>query len=350
MPPDERGASSIIVAILLVVLLGFGALAVDVGAMYSEKGQLQNGADAAALAIAQECAAKASTAPCAADQTTRAVPFANGNSVDGDSGVISATVNAGVVDVLTETPEKANGEHFSLYLARALGFESVEIQAAAQATFGGIGAADTIPLTFSQCESDATFVKGLQFFPTHGDKIAEEPPYNCAHQSSSGHELPGGFGWLKHPGTVCSVHVDVDDPWIEARPGTSFDESCASTFDRWAERLDAGQEVKVLIPIFDTACPEPKKVKTGPDPCLNSPFGKAFHIEAFAQLSIRGWHLTGGGSTYMTDDATDLSTALKLKNSDTGLFGEFIRRVSLVEAATMGGPVKYGALGVMLTQ
>ena len=40
---DERGAASVIVAIVLVVLMGCAALAVDVGAMYAEKAQLQNG-------------------------------------------------------------------------------------------------------------------------------------------------------------------------------------------------------------------------------------------------------------------------------------------------------------------
>ena len=52
---DERGASAVLVAILLVPLLGFAAIALDVGALYVERGQLQNGADAAALAIAQDC-------------------------------------------------------------------------------------------------------------------------------------------------------------------------------------------------------------------------------------------------------------------------------------------------------
>ena len=41
------------VALLLGVLLGFAALVVDVGMMYTEKAKLQNAADAAALAGAQ---------------------------------------------------------------------------------------------------------------------------------------------------------------------------------------------------------------------------------------------------------------------------------------------------------
>ena len=50
---DERGASSVIVAVLMVVLLGFAALAVDVGAIYAEKAlrarELQGRSMAAAL-------------------------------------------------------------------------------------------------------------------------------------------------------------------------------------------------------------------------------------------------------------------------------------------------------------
>jgi len=49
---SERGAVAVMVALLLVVLLGFGALAIDASMLYAQKIQLQNGSDAAALAIA----------------------------------------------------------------------------------------------------------------------------------------------------------------------------------------------------------------------------------------------------------------------------------------------------------
>lgn len=51
---DESGAVAIMVALLLVVFVGFTALAVDVGYLYSVKRQLQAAADAAALAGCQE--------------------------------------------------------------------------------------------------------------------------------------------------------------------------------------------------------------------------------------------------------------------------------------------------------
>jgi hypothetical protein len=51
---NRKGVSAILVAVLLPVLIGFGALAIDVGYMYATKNELQNIADSAALAGAGE--------------------------------------------------------------------------------------------------------------------------------------------------------------------------------------------------------------------------------------------------------------------------------------------------------
>ncbi len=58
----ERGASAVLFGLLLIPLLGFGGIAVDVGALYAEKAELQNGADAAALEVAIACAKSESRA------------------------------------------------------------------------------------------------------------------------------------------------------------------------------------------------------------------------------------------------------------------------------------------------
>jgi Flp pilus assembly protein TadG len=50
---EESGQSLVMVVLLLSILLGFSALIVDVGLLYTEKAKLQNAADAAALAGAQ---------------------------------------------------------------------------------------------------------------------------------------------------------------------------------------------------------------------------------------------------------------------------------------------------------
>ncbi|MHC4266418.1 MAG: pilus assembly protein TadG-related protein [Planctomycetota bacterium] len=49
---DQRGVSAIIIAIVLAVLIGFAALAIDIGYLYATRNELQNVADAAALAAA----------------------------------------------------------------------------------------------------------------------------------------------------------------------------------------------------------------------------------------------------------------------------------------------------------
>ncbi len=47
---DERGVTLAFVAIVMIVLLGMAALAIDVGMLYNAKGQAQNAADSGALA------------------------------------------------------------------------------------------------------------------------------------------------------------------------------------------------------------------------------------------------------------------------------------------------------------
>src|SRR4051794_13186190 len=99
---DERGAVAIIVALIMVVLLGFAALAVDISAAWSEKKQLQNGADAGALAIAQACAKGACGNPTATAQSY-AVANRNSGTATG-SAVVDMT--AGKVTVTTSDPHE----------------------------------------------------------------------------------------------------------------------------------------------------------------------------------------------------------------------------------------------------
>ena len=51
---DQRGVSAILIAIMLVMLIGFAALAVDLGYLYATRSELQNVADAAALAATRK--------------------------------------------------------------------------------------------------------------------------------------------------------------------------------------------------------------------------------------------------------------------------------------------------------
>jgi Flp pilus assembly protein TadG len=84
---NERGAISVIVAILLVTLLGFVAIAVDVGVIYSERAQLQNGADASAIASPRSVQRR--DRPGMFDDVHPRHSLANQNALDGMSKVYS---------------------------------------------------------------------------------------------------------------------------------------------------------------------------------------------------------------------------------------------------------------------
>ncbi|MGD8530160.1 MAG: TadG family pilus assembly protein, partial [Syntrophobacterales bacterium] len=53
MPKDEQGVTAIVVALVMFVLLGFAAMAIDIGHLFVARNELQNAADAAALAGAR---------------------------------------------------------------------------------------------------------------------------------------------------------------------------------------------------------------------------------------------------------------------------------------------------------
>jgi len=105
-PGRDRGAVAVIVAILVGVggLLGSVALTVDVGTVSLERRQLQNGADAAVLAAAVQCA-KTNSCPAATD--ARLTTLANNNAgndaltsisrIDGAAAVCGRSTPAGSV-------------------------------------------------------------------------------------------------------------------------------------------------------------------------------------------------------------------------------------------------------------
>jgi Flp pilus assembly protein TadG len=82
----DDGAVAVLVAVCMVALLAVGAFVLDVGRIYAERRQLQNGADAATLAVVMDCHLPAG---CAATAGTKAADKANQNANDGASTVAS---------------------------------------------------------------------------------------------------------------------------------------------------------------------------------------------------------------------------------------------------------------------
>jgi hypothetical protein len=102
---DERGSVSVIVTMLLItgVMLGMAALVVDGGRLYVERAELQRAADAAVLALAQECASN--SARCTDEALASA--FANANAEDQAHAIaiICGTGGPGLQECMDETTQ-----------------------------------------------------------------------------------------------------------------------------------------------------------------------------------------------------------------------------------------------------
>jgi len=69
---EQNGAVAVIVGLTLAVLIGFAGLALDLGRLYINKTELQNAADACALAAATELTCDPSVGPCPASKLQNA--------------------------------------------------------------------------------------------------------------------------------------------------------------------------------------------------------------------------------------------------------------------------------------
>jgi len=97
---NEDGQVLVLVALLMVVLVGFAALMIDVGAMYLTKSNMQNAADAAAIAGAQKLPYVSTAISTAKDyaelngaeklKTTATAPY------NGDSDMIEVVITKNV--------------------------------------------------------------------------------------------------------------------------------------------------------------------------------------------------------------------------------------------------------------
>src|SRR5262249_30110205 len=184
---DDRGAIGVLVAILLSagVLTGLAALVVDVGQVYAERSQLQNGADAGALAVAKSCAQGA----CAPGN---AANYANANSADGVSAVdlVCGSGSLGAcppstgaltdcppappagtnyVDVHTSTLTAGGSTLLPTAFAKTLlgnqNYNGTSVFACAQAEWGPPSASGGLAVTFSACEWDQAPSDGTVFAP-----------------------------------------------------------------------------------------------------------------------------------------------------------------------------------------
>ncbi|WP_323959098.1 pilus assembly protein TadG [Arthrobacter sp. JZ12] len=331
----EHGAVAVIVAILLVVLLGFAALAVDMGLLYSEKAQLQNGADAGALSIAQACA-KDDADPKCSGTSSLAKDLADKNSLDGLSNVQSIDLDLTNRKVtVTADPIEAGrtDNQVSLYFAGALGMPASSVVAKSTVVWGSPSKGTTpFPLTISKCQVTTLLIDGSQQrIQSHGSNANDDCP-----TSPSGGDTPGGFGWLLQEASKCGAYIDLAVNESGADTGNDGPTNCDTVLSQWAADITAGKEVIVLLPVFDSV------TGTGS--------GASYDVSAFAAFKVEGWKFGGTSDLPKTfRNRTEWAGTNACSGSCRGIIGRFITYTALSSDYELGPVTDYGATVVKLT-
>lgn len=317
---DDRGAIGVLVAILIGsgVLLGFGAMVVDVGQIYAERAQLQNGADAGALAVARSCA----QGPCAPGA---AQSYANANSAHGSAAVDlvcgsgslgSCPARTGgltdcpppppagtnYVDVHTSTLMPGGSTLLPPVFAKTLignqSYNGTTVRACAQAVWGPPAALGGVAVTFSACEWDLATSNGTVFAPPppYPPNALPSPSLDQViklHTTSSstgcptepaGADAPGNFGWTTDPNNNCTTRVIAGT--YGGNTGTSVSQAC-----QVALSADQANRALIFIPIYVSVS------GTG----ANS----VYTLKGFAAFVITGYHMPGFKASDWLNSAND---------------------------------------------
>ncbi len=303
---DERGVVAALVAVLIGggVLLGIGALVIDVGQIYQERGELQNGADGAAIAVAKSCALGSCT-PGVAGQ----LADDNASSLTGGTAGVSLVCGSGslggcppatgspescppapsagtnFVDVYTAT-QTAGGSTllppvFATTLLGNSGYQGTTVRACAQAEWGPPSAATTAALTISACEWDQATQQGTLFAPAPQsslpsptfDEVLTQAPGNgvgCATEPA-GADGPGSLGWAHAPGGNCTLSVTA--PTFQQDPGAPVTGGCQSLLQNAQQN-----KIPLLVPVYVS---------------MNSG-SNTFALQGFADFVLTGYNLPPG--------------------------------------------------------
>lgn len=280
---EEDGAMMVAFAAILVPMLAVMVFMVfDVGTVSNERGELQSGADAAALAVAHSCARASGCDPSLAGEYV----LANART-GGTTSVESVTVDtsAGTVEVVARTPDTplSGGNLIPGNPTEAL------VRARGRAMWGASGGipGGTFPFTISACEVDEALASQGGPVPIppapvgvgtvilfHDDTGTNECPSRFPFDDDGDGMLAGGFGKLALDGTdSCKVTTYTDgngDVWAPAVTG-------ASTPPDW-RCLQVG-EIN-YIPIFGDFVGPPTH-------------SRAYRITGYAAFYVTGYKMPG---------------------------------------------------------
>ncbi|MBG6179732.1 pilus assembly protein TadG-related protein [Arthrobacter sp. CAN_A1] len=307
-------------ALLMVILLGMTAIVIDIGMVYAERAQLQSGADAAALAIAQDCAQGINCDIASATSTAIVLAGANAND---NSAAAKVTREGTTFTVQTSTLTAGNQKAVQHWFAPILGINSTQVGATAKASWGSpMAGFAPFPMTFSTCEVKRG--SGLQMVQFH-KKNSSTP--GCAGGP------PGGFGKLDQDPGVCGATIDAAKGTAGSDTGNDVPSNCDSLLEGWAASIESGTYPVGIFPIYDSVSGNGS----------NATYG----LSGFAAFEVHGWKWKQGGSK-KDQFRADYYPGMDCGN-DICLIGKFVKKVMLDDGYTLGPPNDLGITIVKLT-
>ncbi len=287
---DRVGQVVIVAAFALVVLVCVAALTVDVGYMFCAKARLQNAADAAALAAAQELAGALNTG--ATEEEARSAAAAEGqtfvvaNWQAAGWQVAFGTLESGqfvpqdldtpatAVLVTTRRDASSPGGPLAMFFAPVLGLDAVDVDAAAVCQIArGISTVRGNLAPFTVAETQLGGLTGgdlLNIYPETAHTKYTPGNFGLVDLNGGSLGTPETADWIRY-GYDGEVTVDpVDGLWIGGEPG-----------------LRAGLEDDILSRVGETM------LIMVHDEVVNQGSVTEYHITQFAAVTIVAADLSG---------------------------------------------------------
>ena len=360
--PGEQGAVAVLVVILVAggVLFGMGALVIDVGQLYQNRAELQNGADAGALAVAKSCvlgtcAPSTATTYANANASKLTGGTADVNLVCGSGSLGACPASTGhitdcpsapadgtnYVDVHTST-ELPGGSHllppvFAAELAGNGNYQGSTVYACAQAEWGAPSTATTFAYTISACTWDAD--------TNQGQSLAPPPPYSppytslssvdtvlyehgqhnnsvcpAQYQEPSGSDGPGNFGWTTDSGS-CSV--TISNSTYGGNTGASVSGDCQTAlYNAWSAQS------LIFLPVYTTTSGNGNNL--------------TYTLKGFAAFVVTGYYFPGAAK-----EKDWVTGQYPCSGNDFCLSGFFTQGL-IPSIGSLGGP-NLGASIIVLT-
>jgi Flp pilus assembly protein TadG len=298
---DESGGVLVFVAIFIVVLLGFTAVVIDGGRLYTEKSKLQNALDAAVLAGAQGLR----TSKARASELAINVSEKNGYKVV-ESDLEYPTTN--------DTIKVVKQVNVPMTFAKVIGINSSTVKATASAKVA--------PLTKAS---------GIAPIVIEKSSIPSATVLNCGETNPG--DLSGNCGYLK------SSETNLRDAFIK---GSTYEVTKTAETDPGGSVGQVKDAIDYII-ASDADKPHCQSASTADNLCKR----------VMTVVVIENWEDINGNEVKgkSTVEVYGFASYWIEKYENKKLFGQFIKMISPGEIGSGGtGIGEYGLYGVKLVE